>query len=156
MKEHPIDVGHRLEIAILHHLTQRGYEVLLPSGFNHRYNLVIDAGDRFVRAQCKTGRLRDGTVVFNTWSVRSNTRGAKARAYDGEADVFLVYCAELQSVYAVPIRDAPCRDMRLRVRPAANGQTKRVGWAREFELDGSAALLGAPRLGPVRRSSSAG
>jgi hypothetical protein len=142
MQDHPVDVGHRSEIAILHHLTERGYRVLLPSGVNRRYDLVIDAGNRFIRAQCKTARLRDGTIVFNTCSIRSNTRGALARAYDGEADIFLLYCSELRTVYAVPVVEAACRSMRLRVEPAANCQTRKVRWARDFELDSSATLLG--------------
>ena len=146
MREHPVDIGHRSEIAILHHLTERGYTVLMPSGFNQRYDLVIDAGSRFIRAQCKTGRLRAGSIIFNTCSTRSNTRAARARAYDGEADVFLVYCAELRAVYVVSVADAARRSARLRVDAAANNQIENIRWAKDFELDNAAALLGPPRL----------
>jgi hypothetical protein len=146
MREHPVDVGHRSEIAILYHLTERGYTVLVPSGFNQRYDLVLDVGGRFIRAQCKTGRLRAGTIIFNTCSVRSNTRAAHSRAYDGEADVFLVYCAELRKVYVVPVEDAARRSARLRVDVAANNQIQNIRWAKDFELDNAARFLGAPRL----------
>jgi hypothetical protein len=149
MREHPVDVGHRSEIAILHHLTERGYTVLVPSGFNQRYDLVIDATGRFVRAQCKTGRLRGGTIIFNTCSTRSNTRAAHARAYDGEADVFLVYCAELRKVYVVPVKDAARHSARLRVDVAANNQSQSIRWAKDFELDNAAPFLGPPRLRPI-------
>jgi hypothetical protein len=52
-KEHPVDVGHRSEIAVLHHLTERGYTVLLPSGFNQRVYVVPVA-----EAARRSARLR--------------------------------------------------------------------------------------------------
>jgi PD-(D/E)XK endonuclease len=39
--DHPVDVGHRAEAAILAELAQRGYRVLLPFGVNQRYDLVL-------------------------------------------------------------------------------------------------------------------
>jgi hypothetical protein len=61
LTKHPVDVGLRSEAAIVSELLRRGYYVLEPRGFNHRYDLVIDTGERFLRVQCKTGRLRNGT-----------------------------------------------------------------------------------------------
>ena len=61
---HPVDVGLRTEAAILAELVQRGYQVLVPFGVNQRYDLVLDIEGEFVRAQCKTGRLRDGVIRF--------------------------------------------------------------------------------------------
>ena len=55
LTNHPVDVGHRTEAAILSELVRRGYAVLLPFGVNQRYDLVLDLEGRFVRAQCKTG-----------------------------------------------------------------------------------------------------
>jgi PD-(D/E)XK endonuclease len=55
LTRHPVDVGQRSEAAIIAELVKRGYRVLTPYGVNHRYDLVIDAGGRFLRAQCKTG-----------------------------------------------------------------------------------------------------
>ena len=60
LSNHPVDMGQRTEGAILSELVRRGYKVLVPFGVNQRYDLVIDAGDRFLRVQCKTGRLRNG------------------------------------------------------------------------------------------------
>ena len=47
-------------------LVRRGFTVLLPFGVNQRYDLVLDVGGEFIRGQCKTGRLRQGSVVFST------------------------------------------------------------------------------------------
>jgi hypothetical protein len=54
---HPVDVGARTEAIILAELTNRGYRVLLPFGYNQRYDLVLEIDGSF-GVQCKTGRLR--------------------------------------------------------------------------------------------------
>ena len=102
LTDHPVDVGQRTEAAILAELVRRGYRILLPFGTNQRYDLVLDLEGDFIRAQCKTGRLRDGVIQFNTMSVQSNSKRAVARDYDGGADVFLVYCDDSGSVYCDP------------------------------------------------------
>jgi hypothetical protein len=135
LSHHPVDVGTRTEAAILGELVRRGYHVLLPWGVNHRYDLVLDMGDRFLRAQCKTGRLRAGVISFNVQSVRSNTRGVMRRPYTGEIEVFLVHCPGHDRIYAVPVEEAATStEICLRLTPTKNGQARRIRWARDFEL----------------------
>jgi PD-(D/E)XK endonuclease len=130
-----VDVGQRSEAAIFAELVKRGHRVLVPYGVNHRYDLVIDTGDRFLRAQCKTGRLRDGVVRFNTVSVRVNTRHTFVTPYDADQiDLFLIYCPETDRVYALDVGEAASSHGALRVDPAANGQAKRIRWAADYEL----------------------
>jgi hypothetical protein len=106
----------------------------MPFGANQRYDFAIDVGDRFLRAQCKTGRLRQGTIVFAARSVMSNTRRAFLRTYENEIDLFLIHCPETDAIYAVPIEEATSSVGALRVAPTANGQAKRIRWARDYEL----------------------
>lgn len=135
LTNHPVDIGLRTEGAILSELIRRGYSILMPWGVNQRYDLVLDLGGEFVRAQCKTGRLRNGTIEFNTSSVQCNTRRNLTRAYDGGADVFLVYCPDTpQRVYCVPVEAAAASHMCLRIEPTLNGQAQRVRWASDYEL----------------------
>jgi hypothetical protein len=131
---HPVDVGLRTEAAILAELVRRGYQVLIPFGTNQRYDLVLDLGGTFMRAQCKTGRLRQGCVLFNTNSVRVNTQGWFTRGYFGEAEIFLIYCPETERIYAVPVDEAPASSGSLRVKPTRNGQEDGIRWARDYEL----------------------
>jgi hypothetical protein len=132
---HPVDIGLRTEAAILAELVRRGYAVLLPFGINQRYDLVLDIDREFVRAQCKTGRLRNGVVVFSTRSVRTNTHQTFFRDYTTEeVELFLVHCPETGAIYAVPVADAPAGHGYLRVDPAKNGQRERIRWARDYEL----------------------
>jgi PD-(D/E)XK endonuclease len=134
LSRHPVEVGQRTEAAILSEFVRRGYRVLLPFGVNQRYDLVLDTGDAFLRVQCKTAWVRNGCVEFPTQSVRCNMRGVFTRGYEGEIDLFVAYCPELDKFYAVPVEVAPRVRCTLRFDPTANNQARGVRWAADFEL----------------------
>lgn len=135
VNDHPVDVGFRTEAAILAELGRRGYLVSVPWGVNQRYDLILDLGDRFVRAQCKTGRLRGGTIEFNTISVQCNTKRIRTRDYRGDVDVFLVYCPDRPGeIYCIPVELTAKRRTRLRIEPTLNGQARGIRWASDYEL----------------------
>ena len=109
--------------------------MLIPYGTNHRYDIVINVGGRFLRAQCKTGRLRDGVIRFATASTRANTLRAYTKPYDADQiDLFLIYCPQTDRVYALDVGEAASGYCALRVDPTANGQAKRIRWAADHEL----------------------
>jgi hypothetical protein len=130
-----VDVGDRTEAIVVAALIRRGYRVLRPVSANQRYDLVLDLGGEFLRVQCKTGRLRNGAIVFSTRSCRSNRNGTYVRSYTDQADVFVVHCPELDRIYAVPVgASGVLSEASLRVKPPANGQTKGIRWAADHEL----------------------
>jgi hypothetical protein len=131
---HPVDVGQRSEAAVLAAFVKRGYRVLTPFGVNHRYDFVIDLDDRFLRVQCKTGRLRQGAIRYNACSAQSNTRQARTRCYTGQIDLFAVFCPDTGSIYVVPIDEATQVQGTLRIAPPANSQVRRIRWAADYEL----------------------
>jgi hypothetical protein len=106
----------------------------VPFGVNQRYDLVLDCDGRFLRAQCKSGRLRDGAIQFSAMSIQSNTKRTRVRGYAGEVDLFIVYCAENQRVYVIPADEVPNSQMHLRIDPPRNRQSKRVRWAKDYEM----------------------
>lgn len=112
--------------------------VLLPFGENQRYDLVIDTGNDFIRVQCKTGRLRRGTVTFHTCSSTYHHPGRNTaysrQDYRGEAELFGVYCPENDAVYLVPVHSVGRRKGSLRVELTKNNQSRRIRWAKEFEV----------------------
>jgi hypothetical protein len=134
LSSHPVDIGQRTEAAILAELVRRGYRVLVPFGTNQRYDLVIDLDGAFVRVQCKTGRLRNGSIVFSTKSVQTNTRRSLFRGYLGDADLFMVHCPQNGGIYVMSVADAPKGYGYLRVGPTRNRQARRVRWAKDYEL----------------------
>src|SRR5215218_9499892 len=129
ISRHPVEVGQRTEAVVLAELVRRGHRVLVPFGVNHRYDLALDLGDRFLRVQCRTGRLRNGRILFNTESIRSNTRATVRRGYQGDVDLFLVYCPDTERVYALSVDELALSEGSLRVEPTTNGQQKGIRWA---------------------------
>ena len=107
--------------------------MLLPFGVNHRYDLVIDLDGRFLRAlNARRADLRNGCILFHAVSIRTNTTKALLRGYRGEADLFLVYCAETEQVYAVDVEDVGACEVKLRVAPTANNQERGIRWAGDY------------------------
>lgn len=129
----PKSKGERSTGQVLAALLRKGKVILLPFGDSQRYDLVVDEGDRFVRVQCKTGRLRRGAIDFptcsNTWH-----RGGGKKDYRGEADLFGVYCPGTEKVYMIPVSVVGRTAARLRIDPARNGQKSGCRSAAEFEL----------------------
>jgi hypothetical protein len=124
---------------VIARLVQAGKVVLIPFGENQRYDLVIDEGDRFVRVQCKTGRIRAGAVYFSTCSSTYHhpaNQGTKQynHSYEDQADLFGVYCPATDRVYLVPVNAVGARAASLRIEPARNSQVSGVRWARDFEF----------------------
>ena len=133
MMMNPKDKGDRSEGMILAALLKAGKTVLTPFGDNQRYDLVTEEGGTFTRIQCKTGRLREGAILFNT-SSRHHHRGKGASSYRGEIELFGVYCPDNDKVYLVPVNDVPLEQGSLRLTPPRNNQKRNIRLAENYEL----------------------
>lgn len=130
----PKAVGEVSEAFVLARLIELGYSVALPFGNNQRYDFIVDDGSALRRMQVKTGRLRDGRILFSTNSVNGFT--GEHRGYLGEADDFLVYCAETNEIYRVPVDE--CGHLRhgsLRFLPRQTSSKTAVRWAADYVFD---------------------
>jgi hypothetical protein len=135
--EHPKDIGDRTTLAVMMALREAGYGLLVPFGENTRYDLVIESDERLEQVQCKSGRLRNGAVVWSVCSNYGHHRAPRARSRDyiGEVDYFGVCCAETGGVYLLPLADVPLRRMgTLRVDPPRNNQRKAIRCAAGYEI----------------------
>ncbi|MBV8368181.1 MAG: hypothetical protein JO036_04505 [Candidatus Eremiobacteraeota bacterium] len=121
------------ELRVAAALIETGYAVSKPFGENQRYDLVIDDGENLARVQVKTGRLRNGVVLFNCSSTHGH-RGRPARPYRGEVEYIAVYCPDTGKVYFVPEAHFTNSYGSLRVLPTKNNVAKTVRWASAFEL----------------------
>jgi hypothetical protein len=134
---HPKDIGDTSTLAIMLALQTQGYSVYVPFGENTRTDLVVDYGGRLSRVQCKTGRLRNGVVSFNTCSSYAHHPHPKIakRDYEGEVDEFAIFCPELGAVYMLPLDEIRAkRRGSLRVAPTKNNQAKGVRIATAYEV----------------------
>jgi hypothetical protein len=135
--EHPKRIGDRSTLAIMGVLHEAGYELYEPFGENTRCDLILDDGQRLVRVQCKTGRLRKGAVAFAVCSTYGHHRnpGRARRTYRGQVDYFAVHCPETTGLYLVPIDDLPTKTAAyLRVVPPVNNQHRKVRFAADYEI----------------------
>ena len=124
------DKGDISEAMILARLLQLGKKVAIPFGENHRYDLLIDDDGEFTRVQCKTARIHKGCVVFNARS----TNARISTNYRGEADLFIVYCPQIEKFYQVAVTVAAASIVTLRLEATKNNQESGVKYARDYEL----------------------
>lgn len=124
-------VGDTAEAAILASLTAAGLDVYLPFGRFGPCDLAVETVTGFVRVQVKSGRLRGGCVEFNCVGT---DHGRGAGLYAGRADIFAVHVQATGQQYVVPVDEAMRTKMFLRLRPAANGQQRRIRWAQDYLL----------------------
>ncbi len=128
---HTKQKGDVSETQVLAHLIKQGYTVLVPFGENQRYDLVIeDEFQEFERIQVKTGRIRNGALLFATSSLNPYNR--VHRGYAGEIDVFYIYCPDNDKIYRIPIKDVAKGAMSLRLLPTKNCQQAGIRWAKDF------------------------
>jgi hypothetical protein len=125
------------EVALA--LVRSGKVVLSPWVHVRPYDLVFEEEGVFYRVQCKTGRMLRGAVYFRPHRLRAARRETgwhrRLTTYEGDIDFFGVYCPDNERVYLVPIGEVSSQRLcGLRVAPAKNNQSKRVRWAKDYEL----------------------
>ena len=132
-------IGNKTEAIVLAALVHAGYKPLVPFGGGHPYDIALDDGGKLTRVQCKTGRLLKGAVFFPTaiWC-----RNLSYRSYQGDVDLFGVYCPDTSQVYLVPIDDVPDKGASLRVVPPRNGQARGIRWAKDYVIWPKPAVTG--------------
>jgi hypothetical protein len=123
--------------VILSALLKARVPVLTPFGDKERYDLVIDLKGRFKRIQCKTGQIRNGCVLFRTYSLSTCKGDSIARSYTAnEIDLFMIYCPENEKIYILDVNDVPTRICYLRLEASKNGQKQNIRLASDHEFVG--------------------
>lgn len=125
-------IGDVTELKVAAKLAEK-YIVLFPYG-QQRYDLAFDcmSENEIYRVQCKTGRLNKGVITFNTRCSTIRITGPKT--YENDADYFGVYCPENGRVYLIPVGHCPNTRASLRVEQSKNNQTKKVRFAKKYEI----------------------
>lgn len=125
-------IGDISEGFVIAELLKNGFNILLPFGDNCRYDLVVDTKKGLKKLQVKTGRIREGKILFNTRSVNRDTN--KSRHYNGQIDYFSVYVPEINQVYMMHVNDSPRQHATLRIDEPKNSQSKGIKLARDYKL----------------------
>lgn len=126
--------GDLTEQIVITELKKRDISVSTPVGDNERYDLVLEKPDgELLRAQVKTGRLKDGVVRFKGVSQHTNSSGHVYKQYGDGVDCFLVHCDETEGTYLVDSEEVGT-SMHLRIDPPTQ-KTNQINWAEEYRLD---------------------
>ncbi len=128
--------GNVAEQAVALAAIRLGLQVYRPLGEGGRYDLIIDAGHRLWRVQCKWSSRREDVVPVRCRSSRRAREGLRARGYTAEEiDAYAAYCPELDKCYLIPIDQFPGQGgIHLRLGPAKNSQRGAIIWARDFDF----------------------
>lgn len=120
-------LGQKVEAVVLADLVKRNYDVLVPFGRTRKYDLVVDVGGKFIRVQCKSGCLRGNVIHVSTSAPRRKSH------YRGLADVFAIWCQQLDKIYYMDVDKATITSMSLRTGPCKSGQQRNVRMASDYE-----------------------
>ncbi len=143
MKRNTKLVGDISEANVMAALLEAGYSIAVPFGENQRYDLIAERDGMFLRVQVKTGRLRNGVILFNGYSSHSHRKGVSCRRYAGDVDLFGIYCRQNETVYLVPIADVRLKGS-LRVVPTANAQREKIRWADQYRVGAASSKAVGP------------
>jgi hypothetical protein len=138
-------IGEISEAIVLAEFLKAGFPVALPFGDNQRYDMVVEAGGRFLRVQCKTARLVHGgaVVAFNARSTNPPQRSGLT-SYRNQADLFAAYAPDTGQVYVLAVDEVADTECWLRLEPTRNRQQLRIRWAKDHTLAAWAAHLSPP------------
>src|SRR2546423_5082796 len=125
--------GNISELKVLTAYSAAGFVIAVPFGGGAPYDLIVDLGHRVLKIQVKTGRLRNGCVLFPM--VRFSGHTGKGRPYDpGEFDYFAVYCPDNEKIYVLPLGNNPAQGY-LRCEETKNRQQQKIHWAKDYEFE---------------------
>jgi hypothetical protein len=130
----PSSRGHLSESKVLTAYIEAGFVVSVPFGGGAPYDLIVDTGVKLLRVQVKTGRLRNGCILFAAQRIHGH-HGTRRYKYEAnEFDCFAVYCPENDQTYVVPML-GDLAEGRLRISVTRNGQQQNVRWAQTFTFE---------------------
>ena len=118
---------------MLNALVRADVSVLIPFGGGLSFDLAaVLPGGAIVRIQVKSGRIRQGCVVFNS---AGTDHGRGHLHYRGRADVIAVHVASTDSVYVISVDECPSYKGYLRVDAPRNNQRRRIRLAEDYEVE---------------------
>lgn len=128
--------GSAAELAIAHAAAEIGIGVYKPLTDGERYDLILEAGARLVRVQCKWAPRQGDTVIVRCYSCRRARDGLRRRKYTAaEADAIAAYSPDLGRCFLIPASRFDGRaQVLLRVAPTRNNQRVGINWAEDFEF----------------------
>lgn len=123
------------ELQCITAFNKLGYHVSIPYGENSRYDFIADINGKLIRVQVKTSSPKkgcQGAISFSCRSTQVSATGNFSRTYtDKEIDYFATFYDGI--CYLIPVTECSA-EKTLRLELPANGQTKGITFAKDYEL----------------------
>jgi hypothetical protein len=136
---HTKDIGDIAEQFVIAHCLKCGWIVSKTVGDNQLYDLVLDKGDgKLLKVQVKNGKLDDGVILISPKSCGymfdgKGNRILFQRKYSPEdVDFIASYCPDTNECYLIKNEGNP--SISLRITPPKNNQTKKIRYAKDYEI----------------------
>lgn len=126
------EIGTRAEINCAARYTDCGYVVSFPLG-GAPYDILCDGDEGILRVQVKNGR-KEGDRIEATLHTRYQKEGEWVSTVHDSSDIdeFAIYCYETDSVYRIPVEEAPDYQITLRLDISESSGISKA--AEEYEL----------------------
>ena len=121
--------GDIAELAVAKKLIENGWKVLFPYGENHRYDLVIEKNNKFVRIQVKYVTPKNGALEINC---RSSNNWSVLHYSPKDIDIIAAYNSYDGEIYFIPVSKINRSLFKLRIAPAKNNQKLKIHFAKDF------------------------
>lgn len=128
--------GNITEVECMLAFLKLGYNVLQPYGDCERYDFVADINKKFYKIQCKSSKATDETESVIEFNCRSSHRvnGKCVNEHYTEEDTDFFATTYKGKCYLVPQKECS-HSKKLRFLPPANGHTKGISFAKDYELE---------------------
>lgn len=127
-----VSIGDKTLAKVITRFLDHGYFVSIPWSAASPYDIIVDIGDKLLKVQVKTARIRRGCVEFALFSVNGTAR--KAVLYGNKVDYIAAYCPENEKFYFINIAEFNTTKAFLRLTTPKNNMVKGVRWAKHYEL----------------------
>lgn len=129
--------GQLSEARALYEFQKRNIPVCIPWGDNERYDMIAEFNGKFNRIQVKTSNEeQNGAICCYCRSSTNHTTNKNLTTYIGDVDYFVFVNQTYDLIAIVPIEEiGDKKQIRLRIQPAANGQTANVRFFSDFSFE---------------------
>jgi Holliday junction resolvase len=122
--------GDIAELSVAKKLLENGWQILIPYGENHRYDLVAEKKHKFVRIQVKYTTPKNGVLNINC---RSSNNWSVLHYDSTEIDIIAAYNPINNDIYFIPISEINHSLFKIRISPTKNNQKLKIHLAKDFK-----------------------
>src|SRR3989344_4523829 len=121
--------GDIAELAVSKRLIEEDWKILFPYGENHRYDLVAEKNNKFLRIQVKYSTPKNRVLEVNC---RSSNNWSVLHYTSKDIDMIAVYNPKSEKVYFIPVSEINHSLIKLRIEPSKNNQKLKIHLAENF------------------------